>query len=229
MTHEPNALLPCPFCGNDKPEIAHVHGDNWVICRTCHAATDMRNSREGATEKWNTRHPIQQAPACDAEHIRLFRQAFPNEQMCCVPLKEYRRLLNVPACDGLLEAAIEALNALALCQIKEMGEFKDWPDNDVRRIALDNLKRRIESFPQPAVSEPTVKDNLTVQSKPSAEVNESWATEYATGYAHGQLSGVKLGLEAGAKYADEHGMSRNMGSGIRSLPPEQVIKESSGT
>jgi len=75
MTHEPNALLPCPFCGGKASKIRGVFrgdgsvmewdGETHIYCTTCSASVCVGTGGNIDLDIWNTRHPVQQAPACD--------------------------------------------------------------------------------------------------------------------------------------------------------------------
>ncbi|MBX4004566.1 Lar family restriction alleviation protein [Ralstonia pickettii] len=50
-------LLPCPFCGCEKPPTMQGNGvgDNWLECVKCGASTRLREDGVGCEKDWNTR------------------------------------------------------------------------------------------------------------------------------------------------------------------------------
>lgn len=51
-------LLPCPFCGNSKPELIEVSTpDHWRVgCSKCGSYNNISRGREAALNRWNRRH-----------------------------------------------------------------------------------------------------------------------------------------------------------------------------
>ena len=58
-------LGPCPFCGDDKPELGSKGFDRWAGACTaadCQAEGPIRKGREAATAAWNRRTPPEKQP-----------------------------------------------------------------------------------------------------------------------------------------------------------------------
>ena len=50
-------LKPCPFCGNNYPEIhsSQVYGSYYAYCRQCGVKTRKTDTKEETVEVWNRR------------------------------------------------------------------------------------------------------------------------------------------------------------------------------
>lgn len=59
-------LKPCPFCGNEYPEIhsSRVYGSYYVHCRQCGVETGKTELKEEAVETWNRRRTIPKLKPC---------------------------------------------------------------------------------------------------------------------------------------------------------------------
>ena len=51
---EQGVLLPCPFCGYDKPK----HGATWVYCPKCKCYGAPKSHHKAGVLAWNFRAPI---------------------------------------------------------------------------------------------------------------------------------------------------------------------------
>lgn len=160
-------LKPCPFCGNIPTSYSsdHCPAGKWGAVVCCCIGPEVRTGyqavgwQEEAANEWNTRH-ADSAPLTptDEEHIRLFRQAFPSEEMCCVPKSKYMELVRSATSDGLREAigyAIarleddefdQALNTLKIAR----GDYvKDHYPTEESRIAVKQLRDAVNKLQAP--------------------------------------------------------------------------------
>lgn len=56
IPEENNELLPCPFCGNARPEIIETHRGHWKVgCAACGSHNNNSLGRQTAIKAWNTR------------------------------------------------------------------------------------------------------------------------------------------------------------------------------
>lgn len=97
----------------------------------------------------------------DEEHIRLFRTAFPGEEMCCIPMREYRKLLNLaeardqrPTDAGNGDAAQLVEDVFQLLSYDFNGAMKEPASalvfSAIRAAKLEGVKLGLEAAEQAA-------------------------------------------------------------------------------
>lgn len=143
---EPEALLPCPFCGGTDIRVEQAGGWTTVRCNACHAERDSASHSE-AIARWNRRPTradasppwIEKAPAEDtiASHLRNLQQL--------IELRTERpHCRGAHCCGGFASTAtfvgdeLDAVNA-RIAKALALAEQQDVRQIEMLRRALEEI------------------------------------------------------------------------------------------